>query len=82
MATYRKIKMEIGKGNGYGQYIIHALYKGKNIVTHTTDSEAYDYLNNEDNAVKHREAKQHCYFKIVQAYNDEHYYEMVHKHNL
>ena len=67
MATFRKVKLEISKGNGYGQYIISANYKGKQVTAHTTDSEAYDYLNNDENKGKHQEAKRHCYYKIVNA---------------
>lgn len=70
MATFRKVNFEISKGNGYGQYFISGTYKGKAITAHTTDSEAYDYLNDADNKVKQLEARKHCYMKIIQAYNN------------
>jgi len=68
MSKFRKINLSISKGNGYGQYIVSAKYRGKNINAHTTDSEAFDYLENPDNKEKHLEAKRHCYYKIVSEF--------------
>lgn len=68
MISFRKVKMSISKGNCYGQYFVTAHYKGKDITAHTTDSEAYDYLYDDSNKAKHLEAKQHCYYKIVEQY--------------
>lgn len=70
MATFRKVKFEMARGNGYGQYYILATYKGKAIKVHTTDSEAWDYLNDDSNKEKHNDARRHCYTKIVEAYNN------------
>ena len=70
MAKFRKVEFNMSRGNGYGQYLIHAKYKGKDVVAHTTDSEAWDYLNDDSNREKHNDAKRHCYYKIVNAYND------------
>ena len=70
MATFRKVDLSIEKTNGYRQYIISATYKGKNIRVHTTDSECYDWLDDDSNKVKHQEAKRHAYYKIVQAYEN------------
>lgn len=68
MATFRKINLEIEKASGYGQYYITALYRGKEIKVHTTDSECYDWLNDDSNKKKHLEAKRHAYYKVVEAY--------------
>ncbi len=70
MTTFRKVKLEISRGNGYGQYIISATYRGKNVKAHTTDSECYDWLNDDSNKVLHQEAKKHAYHKIVRAYEN------------
>lgn len=70
MAKFRKVEFEMYRCNGYGQYIIKANYKGKDVVAHTTDSEAWDYLNDDSNKKKHGDAKRHCYYKIVNAYNN------------
>lgn len=68
MATFRKVKFEMARGNGYGQYYILATYRGKSIKVHTTDSEAWDYLN--DDSSKGIDARRYCYNKIVEAYNN------------
>lgn len=70
MAKFRKVEFNMSRGNGYGQYLIHAKYKGKDLVIHTTDSEAWDYINDDSNKKKHDDAKRHCYYKIVDAYNN------------
>ena len=64
---FRKVKIEMSRGNGYGQYIITAKYKGKKVIAHTTDSEAWDYFYDDSNKKKHVEALRHCYYKIVSA---------------
>jgi len=70
MATFRKVNLSIEKTSGYGQYIISATYKGKDLRVHTTDSECYDWLDDDSNKEKHQEAKRHAYSKIVQAYEN------------
>ncbi len=70
MATFRKVNLEIAKTSGYGQYIITANYKGKEVTVHTTDSECYDWLDDESNKEKHQDAKRYAYNKIVEAYNN------------
>lgn len=70
MATFRGVQMEISRGNGYGQYVITATYRGKQVTAHTTDSECFDYLNDDSNKAKHLEAKRHAYYKIVNAYKN------------
>lgn len=70
MTTFRKVKLEITRGSGYGQYIISATYRGKQVKAHTTDSECYDWLNDDSNKELHQEAKKHAYHKIVSAYEN------------
>lgn len=75
MAKFRKVEFTMERKNGYGQYkIIAENYKGKSIVAHTTDSEAWDWLEDEGNTKeekeKHRDALRHCYYKIVEAYQN------------
>lgn len=69
-ATLRKVKLSIGRSTGYGHYTIHATYRGKNLTALTTDSEAFDYLDDDSDREKHKYAKRHCYSKIVQAYEN------------
>ena len=69
MAKFRKINLEIYKIGGYGQYTIKAIYKGKAIEAHSTNSEAFDWLNDNSNKSKHTQAKRACYYAIVARYN-------------
>jgi len=68
MATFRKVELNISRANGYGQYYLTAKYKGKEIKVHTTNSECFDWLNDESNKIKHQEAKKYGYNTIVNAY--------------
>lgn len=67
-AEFRSIEFTMSRGNGYGQYYVHATYKGEQIKAHTTDSEAWDYLEDDSNEEKHMAALRHCYNKIVAEY--------------
>jgi hypothetical protein len=68
MTTFKKVRLEIARGNGYGQYIVIAEYKGKLIHAHTTDSEIFDWLNDDSNVKMHQEAKRNAYTLIFNAY--------------
>lgn len=68
MTTFRKVELSISRGKGYGQYYIHGKYRGKQITVHTTDSECFDWLDDDSNKEKHQEAKRHAYEKIRAAY--------------
>ncbi len=71
MATFRKVSFYMKRAGGYGQYkIIADNYKGKRIEVHTTDSEAWDYINDDSNKEKHMDALRHCYHKIREAYEN------------
>jgi hypothetical protein len=71
MTKFRKIELNIQRANGYGQYYLSATYKGKFIKVPTTNSECFDWLNDDSNKIKHREAKQYAYRTIVTAYNNK-----------
>ena len=70
MAKFRKLNIEIKSSYGYGQYQIVCIYKKQLIKVHTTNSECYDYLEDDSNKVKHLEAKQYAYSIIVNKYNN------------
>jgi hypothetical protein len=65
MQSFRKVKFTMERSSGYGQYIIKGSYKGKDIKVSTTDSEAWDWFNDDSNPKKHMDAKRHCYMKII-----------------
>lgn len=58
----------IRKKNGYGQYLITGIVEGIEVSSHTTDSEAYDYLNDEEYPEKQSEAIAHCKWRLEEAY--------------
>ena len=53
---------------GRGQYRIEAEYKGRYVETQSTDSEAYDFLDDESDMERHKDALRHCYNKIREEY--------------
>jgi hypothetical protein len=65
MQSFRKVKFTMEKSSGYGQYIIQGTYNGKDVKVHTTDSEAWDWFNDESDKKKNMDAKRHCYMKII-----------------
>ena len=67
MRSFRKVKFEMKRLSGYGQYVIIGFYKGKEVRVRSTDSEAWDWWNDESNKVRHQNAKRHCYYKIIHA---------------
>jgi len=67
MAKFRKTELFIRRGNGYGQYVIHATYKGRELKVHTTNSECYDWLEDDSNKIKHKEAKRYAYSAVINA---------------
>lgn len=69
-ATFNRVTLSMSRACGYGQYTISATYRGKQIKAHTTDSEAWDYLDDDSDKERHREAKNHCYNKIKSTYEN------------
>lgn len=58
----------IRRGNGYGQYVITGTVNGVEVTTITTDSEAFDYFNDDENEEKHEQAKYHVDMKLEMAF--------------
>lgn len=70
MVKFRKVELNIRRANGYGQYILSATYKWQEIEVRTTNSECFDWLNDDSNREKHQEAKRYAYMAIVRAYEN------------
>lgn len=68
--SFRKVEFTIEHTHMYGHYEIRATYRGKEIKAITTDAEAYDWIDDDSNKEKHRDARRHCYYKIVTNYNE------------
>lgn len=62
-SSFNKIKFTIEPYNRvpYGRYLIKSSYKGNNVSIVTTDASLYDYINDESNIKKQREAKKQIY---------------------
>lgn len=65
--TYRKVKFTITR-TGYGQYMLEAHYRGRNIKVHVTDSSLWDDID-EDVDTKRKKALRSCYKYITVEYN-------------
>ena len=63
-------EITIKRASGYGQYIITGLVNGVEVTARTTDSEAFDYLNDEDYPEKQEAAIEHCTWKLEQAFEN------------
>lgn len=70
MAYFRKVEIKISKKSGYGQYQVSSFYRGKDVKAHTTDSEMYDWLEDDSNKIKHQEAKQRAYSLIRNTFEN------------
>jgi len=63
-------EITIKRASGYGQYIITGLVNGVEVTARTTDSEAFDYLNDEEYPEKQKAAIEHCTWKLEQAFEN------------
>jgi hypothetical protein len=60
----------IKRASGYGQYLITGVVNGVEVIARTTDSEAFDYLNDDDYLEKQQQAIEHCTYKLEQAFEN------------
>lgn len=63
--------INIKRASGYGQYLITGQVNGVEVSARTTDSEAFDYLNDDDNHEKRDAAIAHCTFKLELAFENQ-----------
>jgi len=61
----------IARKSGYGQYQVSGYVNGTLVKAHTTNSEAYDWFNDDSDAEKHAEAVNYCHYLIEKTYNDK-----------
>lgn len=66
--TFRRVEFTITHLAGYGQYMLEAHYRGKDVKVHITDSSLWDDID-EDVDTKRMEALRSCYRYIVSEYN-------------
>lgn len=65
---FRNVNFSIEKMSGYGHYKITATYRGMDIVLVTTDSQAWDWIDDDSDTKKHNDARRRCYAMIVSEY--------------
>jgi len=63
-------EISIKRTSSYGHYRINGLVNGTEVSCITTDSEAFDYLNDEDYPEKQEEAWAHCERKLIETFNN------------
>jgi hypothetical protein len=70
MTNMTTTDITIKRSNGYGQYLISGVVNGVEVTARTTDSEAFDYLNDDDYPEKQQQAIEHCMYKLEQAFEN------------
>ena len=68
MNTYTITDVQIKRGSGYGHYIISGNVDGNFIEATTTDSEAFDWLNDDSDLEMQAQAIKHCEMKLEMAF--------------
>ena len=63
-------EIAIKRTRSYGHYRIIGLVEGTEVTCITTDSEAFDYLNDEDYPEKQEEAWAHCERKLIETFEN------------
>lgn len=57
-------------GGGYGQYQVIGEVNGEVVKAHTTNSEAFDYFNDDSNQEKHLEAIDFVESLLIRTYEE------------
>lgn len=65
------VEMVLHPEGGYGQYLIRGKVNGKNIKMRSTNSEAYDWIKDDSNFEKHKEAVNYIYSKLKNQYENQ-----------
>jgi hypothetical protein len=63
-------EISINRTRSYGHYRIIGLVNGTEVTCITMDSEAFDYLNDEDYPEKQDEAIAHCERKLIETFEN------------
>lgn len=67
---FRGVDFSIGHTHSYGRYVITATYHGKEVKAYTTNSMAYDYVDDDSDQAEYNAARRHCYNCIRDAYQN------------
>lgn len=62
--------VKISRTSSYGHYRVTGVVEGTEVSCITTDSEAFDYLNDEDYPEKQADAQAHCEMILELTYQN------------
>ena len=62
--TFKKVSFSIEPGMKYGYYVIRANYYKKSVTVGTSDSELYDWIDDDSDREKNLNARRGCYYLI------------------
>jgi hypothetical protein len=60
----------IKRGNGYGQYIVTGIVNGVDVTAHTTNSEAFDWFDDDSDMDKHQASIDYVDSLLVSTYEN------------
>lgn len=66
--TFRNVKFTIRPLAMHGWYVINATYKGMKVRVKTSNSEIYDYVDNDSDRAMRDYARRNCYVLISMEY--------------
>lgn len=63
-------EIQIKRTSQYGHYRVTGIVNGVEVSAITTDSEAFDYFNDDDNEYKNAMAIAHCECLLIQTFEN------------
>lgn len=60
----------ISRNNGYGQYFVSGLVNGVEVSAHTTNSEAFDWFDDDSDMDRHQAAIDYVNSLLVRTYEN------------
>jgi hypothetical protein len=63
-------EIRIERTSSYGHYRVTGVVEGREVSCITTNSEAFDYLNDDEDAEKQAEAQAHCQMILELTYEN------------
>lgn len=71
MKAIKVTDLTIKRASGYGQYIVSATINGQYVQARTTNSEAFDWFDDDSNEEKHEDAKAYCADLISRTFEEQ-----------
>lgn len=62
--------VKVTRANGYGQYFISGVVEGIEVKVRDTNSECFDWIEDDSNPDKHQQAKEYANNRLCRAYED------------